>query len=119
MVAPLSYGIMFGSGRDWSAVVDVAVALICIVVALSVFLNTRFGVWVTSILCLSIVALAGQFHHFKDSGESGPLPYEWINNYITQALPLIVLVIAFKTIWNRSTARSEDDPNAPLLEPRK
>jgi len=35
-------------------------------------------------------SLAGFGYHFRDSGESGPLPYEWINDYFWSAIPLLV-----------------------------
>ena len=50
--------------------------------------------WIIMIVVLSSAGSVGLFHHFRDSGESGPLPYEWLNGYYECALPLILISVA-------------------------
>jgi hypothetical protein len=43
---------------------------------------------------LLAASLVGLFVHFRDSGESGPLPYEWLNDYYFRSTPLMLISAA-------------------------
>ena len=49
--------------------------------------------WAASLLILLTAISIGFFHYFRDVGESGPLPYEWLNGYYKFTLPLITLAV--------------------------
>ena len=96
LLAPASYGFLFATVGDWSALLDVAIVLCCIALALSSFVRIPSALWAVCVLTVLMAVLSGQFHHFQDSGASGPLPFEWLNSYPAQGLPLLVLAGAQK-----------------------
>lgn len=57
--------------------------------------------WIIMLGVLLGAASVGFFHHFRYSGESGPLPYEWLNGYYASALPLILVSLATRLIGRK------------------
>lgn len=88
---PGAYGLLFTVATDWSAIVDFAIVISCIVLALSSFIRIPSIAWFICFFILSVALLSGVFFHFQDSGESGPLPFEWLNRYFIQGTPLLIL----------------------------
>lgn len=109
LIAPGSYGLLFGVGGDWSAIIDLVIVLCCLVLAISLFIKVSSSVWCVCLLLLSTAVFVGLLHHFQDSGESGPLPFEWLNRYLTQGLPLLVLAIADR-IWAKTRNAEPERP---------
>lgn len=101
LAPPLSYMVLFTFALHQSAVIDLVVALSCVLLAYSSFKKLPSALWFGSLLVVALSASIGSFHHFRDSGESGPLPYEWLNHYFTAAVPLIVLAIGSRISDNR------------------
>ena len=95
ILAPGSYGVLFLVHGHWSALIDAMVVLVCAILVAPVFRRTPTGLWLGGACTLAVTGFLGFFHHFRDSGESGPLPFEWLNDYWTQALPLLVLSAVF------------------------
>ena len=93
ILAPTTYGLLFGFCFDWSALVDFVVAGSCGVLAFTAFKDISLKLWLTAFLIVTVSATSGFFHHFRDSGESGPLPFEWMNNYFIDAIPLVILSV--------------------------
>ena len=101
LVAPGSYAIFFGAGAHWSAIIDLTVASACIVLWFASLRSIPTVPWAIGILVLLVAAFSGKVYTFRDSGESGPLPFEWLNRYLLQALPLIALSLLHR-LYNRS-----------------
>jgi len=93
LAPPLSYMLLFSLGLHQSAVIDLIIALSCVLLALSSFKRVPPGAWYFSMIVVLLSATIGFVYHFRDSGESAPLPYEWLNHYFTAAMPLVVLAI--------------------------
>ena len=85
-LSPASYGTFFGANILLCYLLVVA----CFVLACSEFRDFHFLVRIIAWLIVMAFALAGFGYHFRDSGESGPLPYEWINDYFWFAIPLLM-----------------------------
>lgn len=90
---PTLFAAIFAFVGHRSAVLDMVVVASCLVIVWGAFRRAPLYLWVGSVLVLMVSSFAGFFHHFKDSGESGPLPYEWLNGYFQFSLPLVVLVV--------------------------
>jgi len=90
---PAVYGFMFMVASDSSAIVDFLVLGSCIIIVWDGFKTLPRLVWTASFLILLTATNIGFFHYFRDFGESGPLPYEWLNGYYKFALPFIALVV--------------------------
>ena len=103
-LAPAAYGLLFGYHGHWSALIDIATAGLCAILAVSSFYPGMKTIWVVSFLWVLLTACLGLFHHFQDSGESGPLPFEWINHYVWPAAPLLIISMAFQ-IFHIKTSR--------------
>jgi hypothetical protein len=93
ILAPAMYGTLFGAFADWSALFDFLIVFSCGVLVVAAFKNISLGLWLAAFAVMALSGVSGFFYHFQDSGESGPLPFEWLNSYFVQALPL--LLIAF------------------------
>ena len=91
LLAPLSYGVIFGLFFDWSAIVDLSLAFACMILAYSECKNIRMTVRISAFLVVLGFLFADLLRNFRATGESGPLPFEWINGYFWQALPLLFL----------------------------
>ena len=96
---PAAYGLLFAAFRDGSAIVNLPTALLCPVLAVSSFDKKPTVTWFVSFAWLSTATLAGVVHHFQDSGESGPLPFEWINRYAWSSTPLLLISIVIRVYW--------------------
>ena len=90
---PSVYGFIFIVASDSSAVVDFLVLGSCVVVVWDAFNTVPRFAWSASLSILFMATAIGFFHLFRDFGESGPLPYEWLNGYYKFSLPLIGLTI--------------------------
>jgi hypothetical protein len=66
-----------------------------------IFRRVPVMLWIMMLVMLLSAGSVGIFHHFQDSGESGPLPYEWLNSYYASALPLILVSLATRMIGRR------------------
>ena len=65
----------------------------CIIVVWDALKTLAPLVWAASLLILLTATSIGFFHYFRDFGESGPLPYEWLNGYYKFTLPLLALAL--------------------------
>jgi hypothetical protein len=90
---PAVYGTLSIIFMDSSAIIDLLVLGSCIVLVWHTFRSAPLLVWVAALAVLIVAANIGFIHHFKDFGESGPLPFEWLNEYFMHALPLIILAL--------------------------
>ena len=95
-LSPAAYGLFFAACRDWSAIVSLTTACLCPALAVSSFKQKTGPAWFVSFAWITAVSLAGFVHHFQDSGESGPLPFEWVNRYARSAAPLVLLSVAIR-----------------------
>jgi hypothetical protein len=91
ILAPAMYGLLFAAVLHWSAFIDILVVISCIVLAVTAFRQVSQILWIVSFTFVGGVGIAGFFHHFRDSGESGPLPFEWINSYFLHAVPILAV----------------------------
>ena len=103
LLVPLSDSILFASVGHWSAFFGLLVAGSCIVAALPAFITVTRVVWITSLGLLTLAAVSGFVHHF-DAGDCDVLPFEWLNRYWIQAIPLLVLSIALRIYRVKMTA---------------
>ena len=93
ILAPAMYGVLFGAFADWSALLDFLIVFSCGVLVLAAFKNISLGIWLAAFAVVAVSGVSGFFYHFQDSGESGPLPFEWLNSYFVQALPLLLIAL--------------------------
>ena len=91
ILAPVMYGMLFGAFADWSVLVDFLIVFSCGVLVLATFKNISHVLWIAAFVLVALSGASGFFYHFQDSGESGPLPFEWLNSYFLQALPLLLI----------------------------
>ena len=108
-LAPGNYGFLSFYFHHWSAWVDLAVLLACIILAAPPFKRLPFTLWLCGLIAVSVTASLGFFHHFQDSGESMPLPFEWLNGYWTQALPLVLVSVASVAILSRCNQKPTEN----------
>lgn len=119
--APGTYGfysIFFG---HWSALIDIVVVLGCVILIVPAFKKIPWTLWLTGLLIVAVASSVGLFHHFRDSGESMPLPFEWLNEYWQGALPLLVLSLMSAIGFNRQTQANSNPlkaEQAACSEPR-
>jgi hypothetical protein len=92
-IRPAVYGFIFIIASDSSAIIDFLVLGSCIIIVWDAFKILPRLVWSASLLILLVATNIGFFHYFQDFGESGPLPYEWLNGYYKFSLPLIILAV--------------------------
>jgi len=102
---PGAYGILFAFVMHWSAAVDFMIVLCCLILTVSAFTKVTGAVLSMCLIILAVSSISGLFFHFKDSGESGPLPFEWLNDYLVHVLPLLILYVLFKIVRRRSIAQ--------------
>jgi len=108
ILAPAMYGFLFGAFADWSALIAFALVLSCAALVFAAFKNFSFMLWLAVFTIVTVFAVSGFFHRFRDSGESGPLPFEWLNSYFLQAFPLLVIAILTRVFVTNK--KSEPDP---------
>ncbi len=89
---PASYS-LFALFNHWSMIEDLLVVLSCLVLTIFPYKKFNIGAWVAAYAFLVIITATGLIHHFQDSGESGPLPFEWINSYYNHSAPLLVIAL--------------------------
>ena len=102
---PGAYGILFAFVTHWSALVDFTIVVCCLILTVAVFIKIPGAFWYMSFIILTTAAVSGFFYHFRDLGESGPLPFEWLNVYIEHVLPLLLLSVIFKIVRKRFSAQ--------------
>jgi len=105
---PAVYGALSIFFVDSSAMIDLLVLGSCIIIVWDAFRSLSPVVWISSFAVLLIATNTGFFHHFRDSGESGPLPYEWLNGYYQYTLPLISLAILNRIVRRRFAGSKGD-----------
>lgn len=88
---PATYGALFLSVFDSSAIIDFLVLGSCIIIVWDAFKTMPRLIWVTAFVFLLVATTIGFIQYFRDSGESGPLAYEWLNEYYKFTVPLITL----------------------------
>jgi hypothetical protein len=87
----------FGRGNrliiasDSSAIIDFLVLGSCIIIVWDAFKTLPRLVWAESLLIILAATSKEFIYYFRAFGESGPLPYEWLNGYHKFSLPLITL----------------------------
>ena len=104
---PATYAFLFLFSLDSSIIFDLLVLLSCTILAWEAFRPTIRTAWVLSLVILLLATGMGFFHHFPDYGESGPLPYEWLNGYYTFSLPLIFVTLVARGVRYRKIKDSE------------
>jgi len=112
ILAPAMYGFHFGAFADWSALVDFALVISCVALAFAAFRNLSVMLWLTAFTIVTVFAVSGFFHRFRDSGESGPLPFEWLNSYFLQAFPLLVVAILTRVFLTNKKSEQGADGDA-------
>ena len=117
ILVPASYGLLFGFIFHWSALVDFAIVGACGVLALSAFKDVSPVLWFIAFSIVSLSAASGFFYHFRDSGESGPLPFEWMNDYFLQAIPLLVVSVLVRVLATNKQAE-QGVGGQPATSPR-
>ena len=90
---PMIYGLIFMLAVDPSAIIDFIVVGGCIVLVWHTIRPLPFSLWIAALSTLLISTSVGFFYHFLDYGESGPLPFEWLNGYYELSMPLIIIVL--------------------------
>ena len=113
ILAPASYGLLFGVFFHWSALVDFAIVGACGVLALTAFKDVSLMLWLTAFSIVALCAASGFFYHFRDSGESGPLPFEWMNDYLFQAIPLLAVSVLVRVLATNKQAEQVADDQLP------
>lgn len=88
---PAVYGALTIFYFDLSAIIDLLIVGGCVIIAWDAFRSVPRFMWIASFIALLIATSIGFFHYFQDAGESGPLPYEWLNGYYKFTIPLIAL----------------------------
>ena len=102
---PGFYGILFAYGMHWSAIVDFLIVTSCLILAVSTFARIPVVVWSICLTILAIATVSGLVFHFRDSGESGPLPFEWLNGYLKNGLPLPIFCTIYRILQKRIIAQ--------------
>jgi hypothetical protein len=92
-IRPAVYGALFTLVFNSSAIIDFLVVGSCFVIVWHAFRPLPSFMWITPFGVLLVATIVDFLHHFRDFGESGPLPYEWLNGYHRHTLPLITLVL--------------------------
>jgi hypothetical protein len=113
ILAPASYGLLFGVFFDWSALVDFTIVGACGVLALNAYKDVSLMLWLTAFTIVTLSAVSGFFYHFRDSGESGPLPFEWMNVYFSQAMPLLAVSVLVRVLATDKQAEQVADDQLP------
>ena len=90
---PAMYGALFTVFTHYSALIDFLVLASCLVLTISIFKRIRSAVFFIALATLLFASVIDFFHHFQDSGTSGPLPYEWLNGFYLFGLPLVFISI--------------------------
>jgi len=92
---------------DASSLVGLIVAGSCIILLIEVFKSVKLWLFVCAMATLFCASLMGICFQFRHSGESGPLPYEWLNKYYVNAIPLLVLSGGFRFWRHRAGKMSQ------------
>ena len=116
ILAPAMYGVLFVAFADWSALFDFLIVLSCGVLVLAAFKNVSFGIWLAAFAVVAVTGVSGFFYHFQDSGESGPLPFEWLNSYFVKALPLLIIAFLTRFVVPNKDAEQPADEDAEESE---
>ena len=114
-LSPASYGTFFGANMLLCYLLVTA----CFVLACSEFRDFHFLIRISSWFLVLAFSLAGFGYHFRDSGESGPLPYEWINDYFWAAIPLLVTTMISTIFGTMNVGRSSKIPCVEQAVPPK
>jgi len=96
-IAPATYALLSGVVH-LSAFVDVGVLVSCGIVFADVLERRPVWLYLSAMGVLLAASLVGRFVHFRDSGESGPLPYEWLNHYYLFSTPLVLVSAASRLL---------------------
>lgn len=106
-LGPFFYGVLFLFCGHWSAFVDFTVAASVVVSVLNPYVNVPMTPWLVSMAIFTAASLIGFFIHFQDSGESGPLPFEWLNQYYQVGIPTLLLIGLSVVLANRHRKDAE------------
>jgi len=90
--------------NDPSVCVDLLAVITCATLALAGFRHVPLPLWFASYAVMVGLCVVGFVHHFRDYGESGPLPLEWLNNYFRFATPLLIVSPLVRLFLQRSQA---------------
>ena len=105
---PAVYGALSIFYVDSSAIIDLLVVGSCIIIVWDTFRASPRIILLTSFMVLLIATTIGFFHYFRDSGASGPLPYEWLNGYYEHTVPFIILSLLMFFLRQRFENSKED-----------
>ncbi len=106
-LGPFLYGVLFLFSGDWSAIIDFTIAAAVLGSVLKLYVKIPKTLWVVSMAVFAGASLIGFFVHFRDSGESGPLPFEWLNQYYHGGIPALFLIGLSVALSNRDRTRAE------------
>ena len=105
-ISPATYALLSAFVGDRSAFIDMAVVGSCIILVADAFKHLAVWLFVFGVAVLLTASLAGMFVHFQDSGESGPLPYEWLNGYYLRSMPLLLISAGARLLLRREHQRA-------------
>lgn len=98
-VAGYSLLCLFGGGPP---IGYIPIALALLLIMMSAFDIIHHYLTLVATLIVIGYSVASQFHRFRDSGESGPLPYEWLNDYWIISWPAVLVGAYFTwSLWPR------------------
>ena len=106
-LGPFLYGVLFLFCGDWSLFIDFTIAASVVVSVLKPYVNVPMTLWIVSMTIFTGASLIGFFIHFQDSGESGPLPFEWLNQYYQVGIPTLLLIGLSVVLANRDRKHAE------------
>ena len=106
VISPAGYALLFAYVRDSSAFFDAIVAVSCIILLTDIFRRLNFWIFSPAFAVLLAASLAGLLFHFRSSGESGPLPFEWLNGYHLRSTPLLLVSAAARLFLHNEPNRA-------------
>ncbi len=113
-LVPSSYSVLWFLCRAWVPFgVSAAVCVCSVILVIDEFRRIPIPLWVMMLVLLASAGSAGFFHHFRDSGESGPLSYEWLNGYHIYALPLVLVSLASRAHNWKMRHKEEKEMDTP------
>jgi hypothetical protein len=88
-LSALSYGVIFVWLGHFASLFSVFIGLACILLFIDSIKLLPTKIYLSVFIIVLVTSSLGFFIHFQDSGESGPLPFEWLNNYWKISFPLL------------------------------
>jgi hypothetical protein len=106
--------VLFSAVRHPSAIVDFVIAFGCLGLAFDIIRRMPVWIWFAAFAVVTVSSLAGLCFHFQDSGESGPLPYEWLNDYYVRSWPLLIIALGARLFLRTSQPPTQAVQSTPI-----